>query len=762
MLARHFLRVVLFLGFGLGSDALIAAHADYVGSAECAPCHQQQAADWAASHHDLAMQEASADAVLGDFDDQVFEHFGVATRFFRANGKFMVRTDGPDGKLHDYPVKYTFGVFPLQQYLIEFPGGRLQVLDIAWDSRPQQDGGQRWMHLHPQDAVPHDDVLHWSGPNLNWNYMCADCHSTQLKKNYDAATDRYRTEWSEINVACEACHGPGANHLAWAEADKKGLASSLPNRGLSLLFDERDGVSWQANAQTGQIERSQPRRSHKEIDVCARCHSRRSQLSDEVSVEKPFMDAFRPSLLSPGLYYPDGQMEDEVYVWGSFLQSKMHQAGVTCSDCHDPHKADLKAPGEMVCYQCHAADRYASPKHHFHPVASAGASCVECHMPATEYMRVDARHDHSMRIPRPDLSVEMGAPNACNRCHQDKSAAWAAQQMTAWYGEPPSASPTYATVLRAARQRLPEAAGALQALAADGSAPGIVRATALSHLGDYPQRASLQALQQGLQDKDPLLRMAALGALDTYAQQQRILAFPLLWDEIKAVRIEAARLLAPFPPGQLPEAQRARLAQVTQEYIETQAFSAERPESQLNLAAVYADLGRYTEAEQAYRRALRQQPRFVPAYVNFAQMLAGRQREQEAENLLRRGLGINPKNATLAHALGLSLVRQKKLDAALGFLQKAAEQAPEQSHYAYVYAVALQSAGQLDQALSVLERALLLQPGDSNVLFALATFNRDAGRIGAARSYARRLQRQTPGNPSVQRLIQQLDRSNGG
>jgi tetratricopeptide (TPR) repeat protein len=733
----------------------------YVGRAACAPCHAEETTRWTGSQHDLAMQEASDASVLGDFNDVSFEQFGVVSRFYRKDGKFMVHTEGPDGTLQDYPIKYTFGVFPLQQYLIEFPGGRLQALDIGWDSRPKEQGGQAWIHLHPADPVRHDDVLFWTGPNLNWNYMCADCHSTNLRKGYDEKSDSYHTTWSEIDVSCEACHGPGSKHVQWAEAKEKGETLDVPDMGLKVRLDERKGVAWQIDPATGKAKRSTPRTTTKEVQVCARCHSRRSQMTDEAFAGQPFLDAFHPSLLTEGLYYPDGQIQDEVYVWGSLMQSKMYEAGITCSDCHDPHAATVRLPGDVVCYQCHLPDRYATKKHHFHEEGSTGASCVECHMPPTNYMVVDARHDHSFRIPRPDQSVTMGTPNACNKCHADKTPQWAAEQVEAWYGKSPEGFQHYAPAFHAARQQLPGAGKLLQEIAADAAQPPIARATALQELGAYPDSAMLAQVRKGLAADDPLERLGALSAMESLGQAQRLLAVSLLWDDLKAVRIEAARLLVVLPADRLPPQVQEQLAKGIDEYVAVQQFNAERPEAQLNLGTLYADQGRYQDAELAYRKAIELQPRFIPAYVNMAQLLSGLEREQEAEGFLRQGLELNPKSADLEHALGLSLVRQKKSEEAVTALAKAAELAPDNARYSYVYAVALQSTGKLDQAIEVLEDAHGRHPGDLETLFALATFNRDGGHPKEALKYARELQELMPGNPSVDQLLRELDAPTG-
>jgi len=376
--------IALLAGLALFASGTAGA-AQFVGRSVCADCHADQVALWSGSHHDLAMQPATVETVLGDFDNVSLTHYGVQSSFYRKDDKFMVRTEGADGKLQDYEIKYTFGVDPLQQYLIEFPGGRMQALSLAWDARSKEQGGQRWFHLYPDEKIAHDDELHWTRPSQNWNSMCAECHSTRLEKNYDPLNKTFETSWSEINVSCEACHGPGSDHVGWAN-HKPGWEKLDANKGLVISLDERKGVQWKTDSENGSVSRSQPRSGDKEIEMCARCHSRRSPISKDYAHGEPLLDHYLPRLLDEGMYFADGQMDDEVYVYGSFLQSKMFHAGVTCSDCHEPHSLALRAPGNGVCLQCHTAKKYNAKSHHFHTTGSAGASCAECHMPPKTYM----------------------------------------------------------------------------------------------------------------------------------------------------------------------------------------------------------------------------------------------------------------------------------------------------------------------------------------------------------------------------------------
>jgi Flp pilus assembly protein TadD len=703
------------------------------------------------------MQVANEQTILGDFKNATFTYRDVTTTFFRRDSKFFVRTDGPDGQLHDYEIAYTFGVTPLQQYLIAFPGGRYQALGIAWDSRPQDVGGQRWFHLYPEQRLAPGNPLHWTGIDQTWNYQCAECHSTNLQKNYRLDGDRYETTWSELNVACEACHGPGSRHVAWARAGGTVPTPEEPSRGLMVPLTGRDDVAWVMDPHTGSAKRTTPIPTRFEVETCARCHARRGILDDHYVPGRPLMDTHRPALLAEGLYYADGQIQDEVYEYGSFLQSKMYRAGVTCSDCHDPHSLRLRDTGNTLCAHCHAPARFDTPAHHFHQAGSAESQCVACHMPAKTYMGVDARRDHSLRRPRPDLSVQLGTPNACTACHTDRPRQWAADTIVRWYGPGPR-PPHFATALHAGRTRKPGAAGALGRLLGDAAVPGIARATAVSLLGRSLSPQSLKTVESALADGDPLVRMAAVSVLEAVEPQTRLrLAAPLLQDTIRTVRIEAARVLAPLDKARLSAEQRAALDRALAEYRQAQEVNADRPEAHLNLGVLQAQLGKPLEAERAYRTALRIDPSFAPTYVNLADLYRAQQRDEEGEKILRQGLAVSPNDAALHHALGLLLVRRGRQLEALGALERAAELRPDNPHYDYVLGVALHSVHQSTRALEVLTQAHARHPGEPEILVGLATISRERGQIASAVGYARKLVALIPYDQGARQLLAELE-----
>ena len=750
-----------FLGDFGPSNAPDIAKAAFVGSEACATCHQTEAKLWNESQHKHAMQHANATSVLGDFDNASFDYFDVRSRFFKKDDKFFVETDGPDGRLASFEVKYTFGIEPLQQYLIEFPDGRIQALSIAWDGRPKDQGGQHWFHLYPNEQIKHDDVLHWTKLNQNWNFMCAECHSTGVQKNYDAADNRFRTTWAEISVGCEACHGRGSRHVNWARNQRSWWPLGKdedPLKGLAAFLNERDGVIWQPDPLTGNPHRSiAPAATRREVETCGLCHARHAQFSENWIPGRPLSDTHLVSPLARDLYYPDGQMHDEVYNYGSFKQSKMFAAGVTCSDCHEPHGAKLRASGDGVCLQCHAGDRYETASHTRHEGVTPNVTCASCHMPVHTYMEIDKRHDHSLRIPRPDISVKLGTPNACNGCHADKSAQWAADTIERWHGPVRKGFQNYAEALQASWTDRSDATALLGMVAASPTTPAIARASALSELNARVSPANIEFARKGLADPDPMVRIGALDMLDGLPGD-RIwrLVFPLLSDSSPGVRIRAVSVLAAVPTANQPASDRAAFDRAATEFIAAQRFNADRPEGRSTLGNFYARRGLTSEAESEYRAALRLSPGYGPAAINLADLLRRLGRDGDGESVLRTAIGSSRQDAGLHHALGLALTREQRADDALAEFGTAVQLEPDRSRYAYVYAVALHSSGRMNEAITVLTENLVRHPEDRDTLLALVTFNRDAGDVGTALKYAEQLSRLAPNDRDIARLTDDL------
>jgi len=736
-----------------------AAAATFVGSKTCASCHEAEAKLWRTSQHKLAMDHATDRSVLGDFSGAAVEHYGVKSRFFRKDGKYLVETDGPDGKPGMFEIKYAFGVDPLQQYLVEFADGRLQALSLAWDSRPKEKGGQRWFHLYPNEEIRHDDILHWTKLNQNWNFMCAECHSTGVRKNYDVANDRFATTWAEISVGCEACHGQGSRHVAWTRDRQSWWPFGKPDdpkMGLLVRFDERDGVTWPLDRATGQPQRSVPPAIlRREVETCGLCHARSGKFSEDWVPGQWLSDTHAVAPLSRGLYQADGQMLDEVYNYGPFKQSKMFAAGVTCSDCHEPHSGELRVSGNGACLQCHSPDKYAVATHHHHEAAKPLLSCASCHMPVRTYMVVDPRHDHSFRIPRPDLSVKLGASNACNDCHADKSSEWAAATIALWGGPDRKPFQNYGEAFHAAWTDQAEAGALLAAAAAD--APAFARASALTALGSRVASSNIDLARNGIRDPDPMVRIAALDMLEGVpATQIWPLVSPLLSDPSRGVRIRAALLLAVVPTASQPAADRERFERAAVEFVASHRLNADRPESRSALGNFYAERGLVGDAETEYKAAMRLSPHYTQAAINLADLYRRLGRNSDGESVLRAAIVTSPRDAGAHHALGLALVRLKRPDEALGELRRAAELAPGQARYAYVYAVGLNSAGRREEAMAVLKETLVQHPADRDATLAIVGLSREAGDPRTALQYAERLARYAPGDRDLASLVEEL------
>ena len=483
----------------------------------------------------------------------------------------------------------------------------------------------------------------------------------------------------------------------------------------------------------------------------------RSQLSEGIEQDGLFLDHYQPAFLTEYLYHNDGQIKDEVYVWGSFEQSRMRAAGVTCSDCHNPHSLELRAPQQQVCAQCHMPSKFATREHTGHQSESSGANCLNCHMPDKTYMVVDPRRDHSFRIPRPDLSLTLGIPNACNQCHTDKTTEWAANEFDKHWPDAKMPFQSWTKPFIQARAGQPQAEISLLSVIRNKELPGLARATALTELGPFLSPLSASVLQTSFNDPSPLVRFAALGLLESIPVENRYqLAAPLLNDSVRLVRSEAARVSAQALQTSLEPQQRQALQSALKEYIDGQLYSADRPESHLNLGIVYSQSGEWVAAEKAYRQAIKLETGFAPAYVNLADLYRMQGMENDAAQTLSNGIEHVPEDASLYFALGLLQVRSQRLEAALAALQKAAELAPELSRYTYVYGVALNSGGQSTNALKVLTEGYKKNPRDQQIIFMVASIYRDQGNKALAIEWAQKLLDINPADQNATQFIQML------
>jgi predicted CXXCH cytochrome family protein len=700
----------------------------YAGSEACKSCHADAYADWKLSDHFLAMQPANDSTVLGDFNNTTFSADGVKNTFFRKDEKFYINTQGDDGLNHDYEVRYTFGYFPLQQYLIAFPGGRLQSARVSWDSR-----AKKWFHQYAGQEVYHEDWLHWTGNSQNWNTMCASCHSTDLRKNYDFKTDTYNTTWNEINVSCESCHGPGSAHIAFINSKEYKKGQHLKNTGLVYGRDTLPQL---------------------QLNACAACHARKSDVSPELLRSDEIMDDLIPQVIMDELYFADGQIKEEDYEYGSFTQSKMFHKNVHCSSCHNPHSGKLRKSGNDLCLSCHTPN-YSTPAHHFHPAGTPGAQCVNCHMVARTYMGVDHRRDHSFRIPRPDQSLTYGTPNACTGCHDHQTARWAAKQIIEWYG--PERKYHFSDDLIPGSLLNDKSEQHLVKLLADTTQPEIARATAAYYLGNIQTIGSAQALLISIADHKALVRYHSLRALENFPPDLwQGKAYLALSDNVRSVRIAAADLYHRLPPEAVPASHTDAFKAADQENISFLLYQTDFSVGNVMMGDYKMQGGALQEAIMYYERGLKKDSLMNYARMNLAAAYSSIGQHQEALRALLDAAAIDPFNDQVFYNLGLLYNEVGDLESALQNFKKAELLQSRNPGLYYNYGLALQQKGKWNEAEVILLKGFALNPQAVNINYALAFFYMQQKLPQKARKYAEILQTLDPVNPDFQQLFNDL------
>ncbi|MEN8225895.1 MAG: tetratricopeptide repeat protein [Bacteroidota bacterium] len=721
----------------------------FSGGESCIECHRTEFDLWKGSDHDLAMAHATNESVLGDFNDAAFEYEGAEHRFYRRDDKFLVWTSGPDGEMGEFEVSYTFGYRPLQQYLVAFGGGKLQCLPLTWDTEKSE-----WYHLadtvYSEENIDHTNWLYWTNQAQNWNGMCADCHSTNLVKGYDVEADTFHTTWSDINVHCEACHGAGSEHIKW---------SRLPE--MARLADESAGLL----VQTAGLN------NRDYVDRCARCHARRSVFSDFPGYTADLLDYMTPTLLVEPNYFPDGQILEEDYVYASFTHSKMYMTDVKCNDCHDVHSLKLvkeAVTANDLCLQCHRTDIYDTYDHHFHKKAGepgsvliagdtsyavgSGSLCINCHMTGRHYMGVDHRRDHSFRIPRPHLTLETGSPNACNECHLDETAAWAAGYIDKWYGL--SRTPHFGSVLAKARRGDTTAIPDLVNIAMDELFPVIVRATAIYELEKYEDADGRQAIIRSLSDPESIIRHQAVQSYFPANQDAMLsLLAPLLNDPVKAVRMQAAFRLSSIPVASMDSSLLREFYESLAEYRKAMEYTGEFAASRHNLGVTYQNLGMFEKAEENFLAAIRIDDEFYPSMANLTLTYNQQGRNDDAEAMLRHMIEDFPQYPDAHYSLGLLLAEKGKYEESLESLILAAELMPDHPRIWYNLAMLHQYFGNDDKFIESLDNALSLDPHNLDYLYALADHYYRQNKFDQVREIANEAIEYHPDNPLGQQLL---------
>ena len=722
----------------------------FTGGKACIECHQKEYRLWKGSDHDSAMAVASDTTVKGDFNNAEITFDGKTSKFYKREGKFYVFTEGPGGIMKEFQVAYTFGIRPLQQYLVPFENGKYQCLPIAWNTLEK-----KWFHMagmvyKPEDLKP-DSWLYWTNQAQNWNSMCAECHSTNLQKNFDLTAKSYHTTWDDINVNCEACHGPGSAHIEWARLPE--MARPQDNN-------------------TGLLVKTSKVTSRQYVESCSPCHSRRSALGIFDYNHNDFMSYAIPQLPTRPYYFIDGQFLEEDYEYGSFTQSKMYMKDVRCGDCHDPHSLKRKFEGNALCTQCHRADEYDTFNHHLHKSKGEtgtsfvnkegkklgpgdGNLCRDCHMPGRYYMGVDRRFDHSMRIPRPDLSLKLGTPNACTRCHDDKTDQWALQNINKWYGEKKKAH--YATILSEAAGGKAGADSGLLRIINSNLYPEIIRSTAIVYLSAYPGEGAQDAVHKALNDPDPLLRHTAT---ENYLPPDSAALFtaiaPLLNDPVKSVRMGAANRLSTYKKEAFNEIQ-YRLFQVAMdEYKKAQEYVADFPTGRYNLGNYYSKKHDLTKAEENYREAITIDNLFYPAKINLAMIYYQQGKMEQAEKLFLDLVKNHPDVQNGFYYLALLYGEQKKYTEAIDLLETALTRQGDPVRICYNLGLLYQVTGQDAKCVSTLEKGLILEPCNYELLYALFAFHMNRNDRRNAAPVIEKLSKCFPGEKVVQDMASQF------
>jgi tetratricopeptide (TPR) repeat protein len=707
------------------SDKLIS-DSEFLGDASCKECHEDEFNLWQGSHHDKAMQVASRETILADFNGESFTSQGVTSRFFQKDGAFYANTEGPDGSYHDYKVIYAFGITPLQQYIVQFPNGHYQCLRTAWDTEKN-----KWFDLYPDFKVVHSEWLHWSRGGLNWNNMCADCHSTNVRKNYDHESHSYDTEYALINVSCEACHGPGKQHVADAE---------------------RLGDSYK---DTGTMHMTFGTMPHDLVDQCARCHMRREQVSEFFNFEGTMLDHYFPQLIVEPTYFPDGQILDEDYVYASFVQSKMYKNNIMCSNCHDSHSLKLKFEGNTLCAQCHLVETYDTPEHHFHEMGTEGAQCISCHMTGRYYMGNDFRRDHSFRIPRPDQSLKFDTPNACSQCHDDKSVEWAWEKFKEQYGEPDYVH--FSDLLAPGLRGHEGGFESLVTLARDTVFPEIARASAVRGMSMYLNQENVREVIQYLNDESPLVRATSLDVLAEINSPDYVNYFiPLLKDPKRAVRVRAFFALGLLHEADLPEEYREAYKKVAKEFNTSLAITSDFAGGWVKNANYQIKKGNIGSAITSYETALEIDNLNNMARTNLANLYYNNGEHDKAVETFQLIIDQEPEYGPTYYSLGLLYAELERTKEAITELETASKLMPDNIRVYYNLSLLYDKDDQSDKSESTLLRGLKIAPQNESLLYALAFHYAKLNDLRRAENIALKLIEYYPENTQYQTFLKQI------
>jgi tetratricopeptide (TPR) repeat protein len=707
------------------------AFAQYAGSQSCRECHQALFEQWSKSNHGLAERPLRDDMDKVSFEPaRSMQHGSQTTEVRVKEGKHEVVSLGFENKQQPYEVERVIGNDPLRQYLVKAFGGRLQTLEASYDPHKNE-----WFNVYGNEDRKPGEWGHWTGRGMTWNTMCASCHNTRLRKNYDEPTDSFHTKMAEMTVSCEACHGPMKAHAGWRK--------QYPN---SREVDPT-------------ITKNTPKQT---LDSCGACHARRSELTGDFKPGDDFFDHHALAIVDESnLFHADGQIRDEDYELSSFLSSKMHSAGVSCSDCHNPHTGKTILPGNDLCMRCHTAPTPAFPKapainlaaHTFHQPQSTGSQCINCHMPQTVYMQRHSRHDHGFTIPDPLLTKQIGVPNACNRCHTDKDTDWSLTATEKWYGAKMERSTRYgALTIASARNGDPASRDGLMKLIQSETESGYWKASAVRLMDPFMTDRTVFPTVMGLAaNTDPLVRASVARAMEPLlavnSPSARATVQQLLGDPVRSVRLAAAWSLR----SSLDEA-----SPVGKELQQMLSLNADQPSGQLQQGAYYFARNDAANALLHYEKAAQWDPNSAPIRHELAVAYSTTGKLKEALHELEEAVRLEPNTAEYHFKLSLAYNEAGDAEATIRSLEQTVKLEPLYARAWYNLGLARNAKGDTAGAIDALKRGEQANPNDASIPYARATIHARLKQLEEARDAAIKAVQIQPDNQDAMQLLRSL------
>jgi len=681
-----------------------AAFAGYAGDAACQACHAEEFQKWKASNHGLAERPLDEHLDKGAFEpEKTFPHGSQTTTARWNDGAATLRALGFDNADQPWKVERVIGHNPLRQFLVAGTGGRLHATEACWDPHKNE-----WFNVYGEEDRKPGEWGHWSGRGMVWNTMCAGCHNTRVRKNYDEATDTFHTAMAHPTVSCESCHGPMKDHAQW-QLTNPGVKPDPTARKLS-----RDQM----------------------LDTCGMCHARRTELTGDFKPGDPFFDHHHLAVVDhSNIFYPDGQIWDEDYEFAPFMGSRMHHAGVRCVDCHDPHSAKRILPGNSLCMRCHTPGGFPNAPvivpeaHTFHGIGSTGSECKNCHMPQTTYMQRHPRHDHGFTIPDPVMTKEFGIPNACNKCHTDKDADWSIAAVEKWYGQKMDTPQRKRTIAMAKARRGDADAwtGLLDVLKSEE--PPYWKGSAALMLERWIGESKVRdGLLTAIGHEHPLVRSNAARAVEPLVESDstvREALRPLLEDAVRSVRVSAAWALR----------RDVDLESVAgKELLHMLRYNADQPAGQMQLAQFEMSRGNAVKAVEHMRKAVKWDAGSPPFRHDLAVGLSITGDTPAALNELREAIRLNPQESEYHFKLGLGLAETGDLPGAKAAFREAVRVDSRHARAWYNLGLVLNTEGDTEGSLQALRSGEQADPRDPGIPYAAATIMVRAGKKAEARA----------------------------